>query len=264
VGRCWAECLGECDAMSGEHVFSKALFSPGCSCPRVIEGVRRIRDGAPTYNAEKANVLCRRHNSELAVLDEVAGRIASFQAAANDEAFEGALFVEGELFERWLLKSIINSASAGWIGQAKWRPAPEIVSAIFGQASVPDGLGLYSVDGVHPNHRPSGGVSATPIFLNLPSGRHLGGAYVTVHGMPLFASFVEGLTARLEGGAVPRLLRHFSESGLKHVYHPGAIVMSRKRGRPVHIGLSWKGVLRFQDGTTAQFPRPGPESTLPA
>lgn len=256
MGRCWAGALGSCEAMSGEHVFSSTLFSPGCSCPIVIEGVRRIRDGEPTHNAEKANILCRRHNSMLSPLDEVAGKIASFQAEANDENFDGSLYIEGELLERWLLKTVVNVAAAGWAGPRKWRPSPGIVSGIFGSAPIPNGLGLYSVDGVDPNHRPSGGASFTPIILNKPEDPQLGGAYITVHGMPLFAAFHTGLVRRLEAGEAPRLSQRFSEYGLRHLYHPGAIVMSRKRGRPVIMGVSWNGLLRFADGTTASFPAP--------
>lgn len=174
--RCLANCLGGCDKMSGEHVFSNAVFTAGCSCPRVIEGVRRIRDGAPTHNAEKANILCRRHNSLLSPLDETAGRIATFQAEANEEDFEESLYVEGEVLERWALKTAVNVAAAGWAGPRKWRPAPDIVAAIFGRSPVPPGLGLYSVGGVDPNHRPSGGMSFTPIILNKPDDPLPGGA----------------------------------------------------------------------------------------
>lgn len=254
--RCWANSLGGCDSMSGEHVFSNAIFSAGCSCPTVVEGVQRIRGGAPTRNAEKANILCRRHNSLLSPLDELVGRIASFQASANEEDFEGTLYVEGELLERWLLKTVVNNAAAGWAGPTKWRPSPEIVAAIYGLSPVPAGAGLYSVDGVDPNHRPSGGVSFLPIALGLPGQQQLLGAYVSVHGMPLFAAFHSGLVESLEAGGAPDLDGYFSGSGLKHLYHPGAIVMSRKRGRPVFIGLSWGGLLRFADGTTASFPAP--------
>lgn len=240
--------------MSGEHVFSNAIFTPGCLCPRVIEGVPRIRGGAPTHNAEKANILCRKHNSLLSQLDSVAGKIASFQAAANEEDFEETLYVEGELLERWLLKTVINVAAAGWTGPRKLLPSHEIVAAIFGQASIPSGLGLYSVDGVDPNHRPSGGVSFTPIFLKHPGDSQLAGAYVALHGMPLLLAFNDNLVRRLEAGDVPALVNHFSHRGLRHLYHPGALINYRQRGRPVIMGLSWGGLLRFADGTTAPFP----------
>ena len=240
--------------MSGEHVISSSIFKAGCSCPIVIEGVRRIRDGAPTHGAEKSNVLCRHHNSLLSPLDATVGRIAKFQADANDKDFSGSINVEGELLERWLLKTLINSAAAGWTAPIKWQPSSSIARAIFGIEPVPDKLGLHSVDGIDPAHRPSGGVSFTPLFVNMGLGKMLAGAYVTVHGMPLLASLHTELAAMLEAGSVPQLTTRFSPQGLKHLYHPGAIVMSRKEGAPVFLGLSWGGLLRYADGTTAPFP----------
>lgn len=253
--KCWAHSLGACDGMSGEHVFSNAIFKAGCSCPLIIEGVKRIRQGDPTRGAEKSNILCRHHNSMLSPLDETIGQIAQFQAAANDKDYKGSLVVEGELLERWLLKTVINTAAAGWVAPVKWQPSSSIARAIFGLGSIPDKIGLYSVDGIDPAHRPSGGASFTPIFMDTPLGKVLAGAYVTVHGMPLLASLHTELPQILEAGHIPQLVNHFSSDGLKHLYHPGAIVMSRKEGDPVFIGFSWGGVVRYADGTTARFPR---------
>ncbi len=253
--RCWANSLGGCDTMSGEHVVSNAIFKAGCSCPIIIEGVKRIREGAPTRGAEKSNILCRRHNSLLSRLDATIGKVARFQAEANDKNFQGSLFIEGELLERWLLKTVINSAAAGWAAPVKWHPSLSIARGIFGLEPIPDRLGLYSVDGIDPSHRPSGGVSFTPIHMSTPHGKILAGAYVAIHGMPLLASLHTDLSEMLEAGYVPKLKTHFSQDGLKHLYHPGAIVMSRKEGDPVFVGLSWNGLLRYADGTTTPFPR---------
>lgn len=255
MAKCWARSLGSCDGISGEHVISGAIFKAGCSCPILIEGVKRIRQGQPTQGAEKSNILCRHHNSSLSPLDETIGKIAKFQAAANNSNFEESIIVEGELLERWLLKTVINSAAAGWAAPVKWEPSPSIVRTIFGLDPVPDKNGLYSVDGVDPNHRPSGGVSFTPIHMATPHGKILAGAYVAVHGMPLLASFHTDLAEMLEAGHAPNFMNHFSRDGLQHLYHPGAIVMSRKEGKPVFLGLSWGGVVRYADGTTAPFPK---------
>ncbi|QKE63770.1 hypothetical protein HNE05_10505 [Aquipseudomonas campi] len=189
----------------------------------------------------------------LSPLDAVAGKISLFQARANDESFNEALYVEGELLERWLLKTVINNAVAGWMGPKKWLPVPDVVSAIFGHSPIPDGIGLYSVEGVDPLHKPAGGISAMPVFLDYER-QLLGGAYISINGMPLFAAFDTELATRLEAGNMPKLKQRFSPSGLKHLYHPGAIVISRNRGQPVVLGLSWKGILRFADGTTVAFP----------
>jgi hypothetical protein len=241
--------------MSGEHIFSSSIFRPGCSCPIVVEGVQRIRGGTPTRGAEKSNILCRHHNSLLSPLDETIGKIARFQADANAESYQGSLIVEGEMVERWLLKTVINSAVAGWAASVKWQPSVEIVRIIFGLDQTPERIGLYSVDGIDPLHRPSGGASFTPLFLRTPIGKVLAGAYVAVHGLPLLASLHTDLPQMLEAGRIPQFLERFSQGGLRHLYHPGAIVMSRQRGRTVFIGLSWGGIFRYADGTTAPFPK---------
>lgn len=252
--KCWANTLGGCDGMSGEHVFSNSIFKAGCDCPIIVEGVKRIREGAPTFGAEKSNILCRHHNSLLSPSDETIGKIARFQAEANDKDFQRSIIVEGELLERWILKTVINNTVAGWAAPVKWHPSPELTRAIFGLERVPDKLGLYSVDGVDPNHRSSGGVSFTPIYTTMPQGKILAGAYISVHGMPLFASLHYALSELLESGHIPHLTTHFSPNGLKHLYHPGAIAISRKEGDPVFIGLSWNGIIRYADGSTKPFP----------
>ncbi|CAM8821645.1 HNH endonuclease [Burkholderia pseudomallei] len=251
TSKCWAHTLGGCDRMSGEHVFSSAIFKAGCSCPVIVEGVQRIRQGAPTRGAEKSNILCVHHNSALSPLDETIGKIARFQAESNDKNYQGSLIIKGELLERWLLKTVINNAAAGWAAPVKWQPSPSITRAIFGLEPVPDGFGLYSVDGIDPTHRPSGGVSFTAIYTQTPHGNILAGAYVAVHGMPLLASFRADLVQMLEAGHIPSFTTRFSPNGLKHLYHPGAIVIDRKEGAPVFMGLSWGGLLRYADGTTA-------------
>lgn len=150
--------------MSGEHVISSAVFSAGCDCPVLIEGVRRIRDGSPTHNAEKANILCRRHNSMLSPLDASIGRVAKFQAASQDPAFTDRLYLDGHLLERWLFKSQVNFTAAGRLGPQKLKPAPDLVAAVFGRAEFPPGIGLYTVDGIEPGHRASGGVTVMPML----------------------------------------------------------------------------------------------------
>ena len=242
--------------MSGEHVVSSSIFKQGCSCPVVIEGVKRIRNGEATRGAEKSNILCRHHNSLLSPLDEAIGKIAKFQAATRDKDFFGSVDIEGELLERWLLKTVINTAAAGWAASIKWQPSESIARAIFGLEKVPNRYGLYSVDGIDPNHSPSGGATFTPLFLDTDLGKVLAGAYVTVHGMPLLAAFHDQLPEMLEAGRAPQLVNRFSPHGLRHLYHPGAIVISRQEGKPVFIAFSWGGLMRYADGTTKPFPRP--------
>lgn len=130
--RCWASSLGSCNQMSGEHVFSNSIFKTNCSCSVMDQGVKRINNGDPTYNAEKSNILCRSHYSLLSPLDATIGKIARFQAEANNKNFQGTLVLEGELLERWLIKTLINSAAAGWASSDKQYPSDSLVNAVFG------------------------------------------------------------------------------------------------------------------------------------
>lgn len=249
--RCWAHSLGGCDSMSGEHVISNAVFSAGCGCSVIVDGVVRIRGGAPTANAEKSNILCRTHNSMLSPLDATIGKLARFQASASDPSFSDRLYLDGDLLERWLLKTIVNFGAAGWLGPEKISPAPEVVAAIFGEAPVPVGVGLYTVDGLDPGHRPSGGVSVLPLFRMFPAGRSLVGAYVAVHGLGLLACLDDSLPLEIESGLVPVVAGRFAPGMPRQLYHPGAVVMERKEGSSLIVGLAWGGVFKFADGTTA-------------
>lgn len=227
--RCWASALGGCDTMSGEHVVSNSIFNVACSCPLIIEGVKRIRQGKPTHGAEKSNILCRHHNSALSPLDETIGRIAHFLAEANDPSFQGSLIVEGELLERWLLKTVINSAAAGWTAPVKWQPSESVARAIFGLEPIPDRVGLYCVDGIDSPHHPSGGVTFTPIHMRFPQGKMLVGAYVSVHGMPLLATLHTDLPEMLEAGHIPSLVTRFSPMGSSISIIPERLSCREKR-----------------------------------
>ncbi len=252
--KCWASELGGCDSMSGEHIISNAVFRHGCSCPLMVKGVSRIRMGEPTYGAEKSNILCRQHNSMLSPLDSTVGKLAKFQSDASDESFNDTLYLEGELLERWLLKTVVNSGVAGWTGLTKFRPSADVVKAIFGITPLPERIGLYSVEGVDPNHRPSGSVSFVPIHLSINREVLLAGAYVSVHGRTFLGAFHDELASILDDGAIPDLMNRFSSKGLKHIFRPGCLSMERERGEAVYVGLSWNGFLRFSDGTKAPFP----------
>jgi hypothetical protein len=248
---CWASCLGGCDSISAEHIVSGAVFKAGCGCPMVVEGVERIRGGAPTRGGEVANILCRKHNSLLSPLDELAGKVSKYLHDSNDPEVKTPLLVEGELFERWVLKTTINCMVAGWLGH-KALPSAEKVEAVFGRAAMPKGIALYSVDGIRKGRGGvvSAGVAFRPIWEPLLFSRRLAGMYVSMHGMPLFISFSADVAERLESSQE----QHFATSSdqrVRHLRHPGAIVSYRKEGGNTYVGMSWDGLFHYEDGSTA-------------
>lgn len=245
--RCWANSLGGCDTMSGEHVISNAIFASGCGCPLVVEGVKRINGGAPTRGADKANILCRKHNSLLSPLDAVAGQVAKWVHDSDKAEFTDNLEIAGELLERWALKTAINYAAAGWSEKTKWRPGPRLVECAFGVRPLPPACGLYSVNGLYrPESMQGQGVSVQIIKVSLLNGMAPGGAYITIHGLPLFVSLFGGLVSQLEGLTEGELVTKFDPAGLKHLHHPGSIISSRRDGPEVHIAMSWEGKFRYK------------------
>lgn len=251
--KCWAHSLGGCDSLSGEHVVSNAVLKQGCGCPTVIEGVPVIRGGAPTRGAFKSNVLCCKHNSLLSPLDEVAAKVARHLHMGWDDSYCSNINIRGELLERWGLKTIVNMAAAGWLGPRRM-PLPELVAAIYGEVPLPYGCGLYSVDGSYEGSLNI--VRATVAFTGMyemrPTGKVLIGGYIAIHGMPLFFALSPNVVHRVEAGNYPAIQSRIGQARLRHLYRPGAIVCTRQSGPPIIIGVSWNGVLRYSDGTTAK------------
>lgn len=249
--RCWASSLGNCDGMSGEHVVSNVIFKSLCSCPVYIDGVKRIRNGLPTANAEKANILCRNHNSTLSPLDSVIGEIAIFLAKGNDERFEETLYIEGEKLERWAFKTLVNFMAAGWLSDKKYKPSKNIVEIIYGLKSPSKYIGIYSVDGIDPHFKPNGGVTVIPVYIDCYNDSIVGGAYISVHGLTFFVCINEYLGLTFSKGSYKILKTAFKNK--QHLYRPRAITVDRKRGKKLVIGIAWGDVLTYQDGSNARY-----------
>lgn len=105
---CWAATLGDCSLQSScEHILSKALLEG----PLInIRGLPFLGGKAIELhkNQFKSNILCRRHNNLLSQVD-VAG-ISAFDSLrdAESENPRQKNKINGSLFERWLLKTMIN------------------------------------------------------------------------------------------------------------------------------------------------------------
>lgn len=112
---------------------------------------------------------------------------------------------------------------------------------------MPEGLGLYSVNGLPTSHNATGEVTFKPLYMGAVTNKLLVGAYVAVYGLALLASLHIDLPSVLVAGRVSDSLMSklsftsFSHVGVEYLYHPGAIVMSRKEGKPIFIALSWEG-----------------------
>ena len=146
---------GPCDGpLSGEHYISKSvlkhLFTAKCG---YIMGVPWAADGlkAVSYEALTAKILCRRHNSALSSLDDLAGRFfgaikeaqLALQAGSNKSTTNT---FKGDALERWLLKVAFGMWSSGNLTRdgrrLEGKPPPQWGDILLG-ADFPPQWGLY-------------------------------------------------------------------------------------------------------------------------
>jgi len=162
MGICWANSLKDCAGnVSGEHYASKCIFDVG---KVVVQGFDWCKDDPKEIhiNHLTANILCEKHNQELSPLDAEAGRVfANFQEAVRLFSVRSGLgakrfwpnrpkfCVDGNLFERWLLKTLINFSVRGRniIGLEENEPGKcptTLAETAFGRRQFLGESGLYA------------------------------------------------------------------------------------------------------------------------
>lgn len=145
---CWAESLGGCSGgMSGEHTVSKGLFSGDSltvqGLPWCLLEPRTLKKTALTRN-----ILCSRHNSLLSEVDNAAIKVSrTFGDVAEMVTLRQKIKsrhwavrranLDGHLFERWLVKTLINTCfqrpnRIGPDGAEPGIPSKELVEIAFG------------------------------------------------------------------------------------------------------------------------------------
>jgi len=133
-------CLGGCaGGFSAEHVITGSLFAGKEICINGLPWCRTRSITMPPRNFT-ANILCRKHNSDLSLIDDAG--LATFKAFRDAGAEQDARHrylssglapyrfpvlqheVDGYNFERWLLKTLINMELAGDQALPIGRPGP--------------------------------------------------------------------------------------------------------------------------------------------
>jgi hypothetical protein len=154
---CWASCLGDCDRKaSREHYLSANILGEG---PVTVRGLAWCRGEFKTIApaAFTRNMLCKRHNEQLSLLDQAGGAAWRELTVFRESAKRAAMMpsnaraaslrvqaIDGRLFERWLLKTVTNIAYLeSPEGQAPWTPTLAWVELVFGLRLFPDRCGLY-------------------------------------------------------------------------------------------------------------------------
>ncbi len=93
-------------------------------------------------NDFSANILCRYHNNNLSSVDQAGTwTFDALTNAASDNPRKKSV-VRGHMFERWLLKTLINIEL---LANFNTRIPPELVRRAFGKESFPPQSGLYFI-----------------------------------------------------------------------------------------------------------------------
>ena len=139
---CWAACLGGCSSdYSREHVITKSTLP----APRVLIEGFPFQAGQPVVlhkNEFSTNILCRYHNNNLSSVDQAG--TSTFEALTNSASDDPRKknVVRGLMFERWLLKTLINIEL---LANFNTRIPSEFVRRVFGNESFPLQSGLYFI-----------------------------------------------------------------------------------------------------------------------
>jgi hypothetical protein len=159
---CYARALGGCsEQISREHYFSegvlKCIGGPMEGNAKVY-GWNLAHPKLPLNEPLEigklsAGILCEKHNNDLHTFDD-AGKVMceaaeSLHAAARTrDRVDRTLPVNGDDFERWMLKTLCGSLYSGrvWGPLADWKgvePPVDWLDILYNKAIIPDGRGIY-------------------------------------------------------------------------------------------------------------------------
>lgn len=161
---CWSKALGDSEGkLSGEHLVSAGIWTG----PKILVsggpwGEETLEIGVANLTSK---VLCRKHNSDLSVVDDAG--IAAFKALTRSASLALGRMklkpfgfpewmpcwfgIDGPLLERWFLKTAINMCCVlrapderQWeFGGSAGDPPLRLVRGAFGLDEIPKPLGLY-------------------------------------------------------------------------------------------------------------------------
>jgi hypothetical protein len=241
--RCYARAMKDCCVqMSGEHPLPRSVLRRvdqelGIESPTVD-----IRNMAfqPTKTVQKrgiggleSKIVCKHHNTGLAGYDAEAltgfdGFERMHYAAAGQLVPEPAYSIDGDRFERFLLKALCGGLYSGIfpVEEVRWakdiQPPLEWLEILYRGKAFPAGFGLYFTS---PEVAPDATIIKwSPLMLQTPG-------MITVHGLRfwLFGMYVTLLAPGPEPRAIDAL------DGQR--YRPEGITVAGSRTR---IDFRWK------------------------
>lgn len=148
--KCWASSLRDCaNGMSREHYVSDGIFD-GQSITAI--GLTWCRDEPRTIslNSAVAKILCGKHNSALSDFDSEAAKLSRFLVSDvyRQPSVEASIKLNGRLLEKWALKTFLNLGYLRALHREQpnaIEPPESLISYIYRNTSIPDGIGLYHV-----------------------------------------------------------------------------------------------------------------------
>jgi hypothetical protein len=212
---CWAAELGGCSReQSGEHVFSKSLFSQD---ELNLEGVPWLKGKQRKLPklALTAAILCKRHNETLSELDAEAGALSSAFRRLFEQPGQHTHTLKGLLYERWLMKSMINVVASGWAPKGKILPPLELVEVAFGIRTLNGSAGLYVVEEVTDVDQ---GIDLLrwEVLTDAATQREIFGLYTYLRGFLTFLTIPQGDPGPLVRGIGKTAHHDFRNATLRH------------------------------------------------
>ncbi len=151
---CYAAALGDCHGkLTREHWISAAVLRLLTVDDHVpIRGLAWLRGESRSLPIAglQAKILCAHHNSQLSPLDEVGLQWATSIGLVDAGATAIADLIDGQCFERWLLKLLCGLGSSGAAGRdgtalRRWTPPAAWLRVLFGHSVHQPGVGLYAI-----------------------------------------------------------------------------------------------------------------------
>lgn len=238
--QCWASGFDACsEKMSREHLISKGIFNGSVASVQGFDWCidKPVRVGIGSLTAK---ILCSKHNSLLEAADRAGIQaVRVFESSVLNWQAENSS-IDGFLFERWLLKTAINTSFGAddFIGVGMTDGQPGIPSAyllqvVFGKMQFTHKMGAYFYfpDGEYKT------LFGEILISRMRKNQEIGGFLFCFSGIYVFLSL-------FPGHAPPSFLElgvnTFSEIiHSKPIYRVGSIITTANNSEKRLIKINW-------------------------
>ena len=231
---CWAEVLGNCSSDgSREHIVTKAVF-PGPEL--TVKGLPFLEGSAITIHRSqfKSNILCRTHNNSLSPVDQAGvDAFDAFKSITKGRS-SGKKKIEGDLFERWLLKTLINVET---VSDFSARPPLELVERVFGKKPFPQNSGLFFLGKIDWHIPAEDRLTYLRMTSDAPNSKDILGGRFTCNGF----TFLLMLGAVIDPASPVTFANHEGATTdvIRAMHHPRRLNTDNAKS---FVAFSWKGI----------------------